>query len=155
MDETPSLRWVILIGTVIAPILIGAIIAAAGLYFLLVSVELVPAPQGYAVLSSPLWIVFCGGLVFLLAGAVVALRGAAGTLKADGDLAPDAPRWLRLAQYLAGLAVFACFGAIATWIAFGPGPRIFSPRVRSCRASSASWSGARCLASARCSPGSA
>jgi hypothetical protein len=115
MHELPSLRWTI-------PI--GAIIALIGLFFMVVSLG--AAPQGYATLPSPGWIVFCAGLIFLLCGGVIALRGAAGTLKPDGDLAPDAPRWLRLAQYLAGLAVFACFGAIATWIAFGPGPRTFS-----------------------------
>ena len=119
MDQpkVPSLRWTI-------PI--GAIIAVAGLYFMLVAAGAVPPPQGYDAARTPGWIVLCAGLVFLCAGAVVALRGAAGTVKADGDIAADAPRWLRLTQYLAGLAIFACFGSVATWIAFGPGPRTFS-----------------------------
>ena len=37
--------------------------------------------------------------------------------------------WLRLVQYLIAVAIFCCFGAIASWIAFGPGERQFSGTV--------------------------
>ena len=116
-QELPSLRWTI-------PI--GVIIAAAGFYFMLVPIGMVPPPEGYEAIRTPGWIIFCAGFVFVLAGVTVTLRAAAGTLRSDGDLAPNAPRWLRLTQYAAGVTIFACFGAIATWIAFGPGPRTFS-----------------------------
>jgi hypothetical protein len=33
---------------------------------------------------------------------------------------------LRATQYLIGLCIFACFDAISSWIAFGPGERQFS-----------------------------
>jgi hypothetical protein len=116
-QELPSLRWTI-------PI--GVIIAAAGLYFVLVSIGMAPPPDGYEAVQTPGWIIFCAGLVFAFAGVTVALRGTVGALRSDGDLSLNAPRWLRLTQYAAGLTIFACFGAVATWIAFGPGPRTFS-----------------------------
>jgi hypothetical protein len=31
-----------------------------------------------------------------------------------------------MTQYLIGLCIFGCFGAISNWIAFGPGERHFS-----------------------------
>ncbi|MGA9456140.1 MAG: hypothetical protein WBV43_11780 [Pseudolabrys sp.] len=33
---------------------------------------------------------------------------------------------MRATQYLIGLCIFACFDAISSWIAFGPGERQFS-----------------------------
>ena len=33
---------------------------------------------------------------------------------------------MRLTQYLLGLGVISCLATIATWIAFGPGPRAFT-----------------------------
>jgi hypothetical protein len=44
----------------------------------------------------------------------------------SGDLPAGTPFWLRAMQYLIGLCIFACFGAISSWIAFGPGERQFS-----------------------------
>ena len=32
---------------------------------------------------------------------------------------PGAPRWLRVAQYLIGVAIFASLALTGTWIAFG------------------------------------
>jgi membrane protease YdiL (CAAX protease family) len=64
---------------------------------------------------------------FFLAGVAIAIQ----TLcpNAIGELPADAPRWLRLVQYLIAVAIFCCFGAIASWIAFGPGERQFSGTI--------------------------
>ena len=104
---------------------VGAIAAAVGLYFVLVGAGALPVPGGPRNLHGPLWIVLCAGLAFLLGGAVVLLQGI-GRANQHGEFPANAPPWMRVVQYLAGLAIFACFGAIATWIAFGTGPRKFS-----------------------------
>jgi hypothetical protein len=105
---------------------IGLVAGGAGLYFMLVGLGVVPAPSRQ---HAPSWVVFAAGLVFFLGAIGVILPHLAG-VKANGhDLPPDSPRWLQVAQYLLVLSIFACFGAIGSWIAFGPGPRAFSGTV--------------------------
>jgi hypothetical protein len=50
----------------------------------------------------------------------------AGGVGPDGDLPAGTPRWIRVTQYLLGLGIISSLAAIATWIAFGPGPRAFT-----------------------------
>jgi hypothetical protein len=73
--------------------------------------------------------VFACGLAFALGGLGVILPRAAGVDAAGSELPAGAPRWLQVAQYLLGLTIFACFGAIGSWIAFGSGPRTFTGTV--------------------------
>jgi hypothetical protein len=108
-----------------AMIAIGMVAAAAGLYFMLVGAGVLPIPGGPGNLHGPLWILLCAGLAFFLAGSAVVLHGI-GRANDQGEFPADAPSWLRVVQYLIGVAVFACFGAIGSWIAFGPGERAFS-----------------------------
>lgn len=103
---------------------VGVIAAAAGVYFVLVSLGVLPIPGGPRNLHGPLWVVFCVGLAFLLAGAAVFLQGVTRTER--GELPAGAPRWLRAIHLLMGLTIFICFGAIASWVAFAPGARSFS-----------------------------
>jgi hypothetical protein len=102
---------------------VGAIVAAAGLYFTLAGLGLVP-PPGKA--NAPGWIVVCAGLVFLFGGAAVVLGGLAGADGRSGELPASTPPWLRAVQSLLGVAVASCFGLIGTWIALGPGERQFT-----------------------------
>ena len=51
---------------------------------------------------------------------------ALGRANVEGELPTDAPFWLRATQYLMGVAVLTCLGAIGSWIAFGQGERPFS-----------------------------
>ena len=97
----------------------------AGAFFLAVGIGLLPIPGGPSNLHGPLWLLLCVGLAFFFAGAaiIIQMRGHA---DASGDLPAGAPLWLRTAQYLIGLCIFVCFGAISSWIAFGPGERHFS-----------------------------
>jgi hypothetical protein len=104
---------------------IGAVAAAAGLYFMLVGLGLLPVPGGLRNLHGPLWIVLLVGLAFFLAGGAVLVQ-VVGRANAGGDLPADAPLWMRIVQYLIGVMLFACFAMIGSWIAFGGGPRAFS-----------------------------
>ena len=103
-------------------LVIGLLFAAIGLYFALVGLGLFPVPGGNKALHAPLWIVFLAGLAFFLGGAAAILQGAGGA-NASGELPSNAPRWMRVAQSLFVLAIFAVFALMASWVAFGPGER--------------------------------
>ncbi|HEY7459094.1 MAG TPA: hypothetical protein VH765_10100 [Xanthobacteraceae bacterium] len=107
-------------------LVVGLIAACIGLFFVLIGLGLVPPPGGKKALHAPLWVVLCAGLAFLLAGAALLLHLASGAKASDEELPPDAPRWMRVVRYLIMLAIFASFGAIGSWVAFGPGDRAFS-----------------------------
>ena len=102
----------------------GALAAAAGGYIILISLGVVP-PPGEKNPHAPHWLVFCAGLAFVLAGVALAVRACAGDASAGGELPAGAPRWLRAKQYILVMAIIACFAAIGSFIAFGPGPRSF------------------------------
>jgi hypothetical protein len=104
---------------------IGIAAALAGLYFLLVGAGVLPVPGGPDNVNGPLWILLCAGLAFFLAGTAIVLQ-AFGRANDHGEFPAGAPSWLRVVQYLIGVATFASFGAIGSWIAFGPGERAFS-----------------------------
>ena len=103
----------------------GAVAAAAGIYFLLMGAGLLPVPGGPSNLHGPLWIVLCVGLAFFLAGAALFMQ-VIGHANASGDLPADAPQWMRVMQYVMGVAIFAAFAVIGSWVAFGSGEREFS-----------------------------
>jgi hypothetical protein len=106
-------------------IVIGCIAGLAGLYFLLVGAGVLPISGGPRNLHAPLWIVLAAGLAFFLGGAAVVLQ-AFGCANERGEFPAGAPFWLRATQYLIGVAILASFGTIGSWIAFGPGERVFS-----------------------------
>jgi hypothetical protein len=109
-------------------LLLGGGIALFGLYFTAASFGAVPVPGGPKSLHGPLWILLPVGLVFLLAGVAILLQGF-GRANESGELAPDAPRWMRSVQYLIGVTLFACFGLVAGWIAFAGESQQFSGGV--------------------------
>jgi hypothetical protein len=106
----------------------SAIAAAIGVYFGLVGLRLLPIPGGSGNLHAPLWLVFCIGLVFVLAAGTLFIQGL-GHANAAAELPAAAPQWMRIVQFLVALAIFVLFGLIATWVAFGPGEREFSGSV--------------------------
>jgi hypothetical protein len=103
-------------------------LAAGGLYLVLVGVGLLPVPGGPRNLHGPLWIVLLIGIVLVLAG-VSALLQVVGRANAGGELPADAPQWLRVVQYLLGVAMSASFAVIGSWVAIGGDPRAFSGNV--------------------------
>jgi hypothetical protein len=107
---------------------IGAGAAAVGLYFMLIGFGLLPVPGGPRNLHSPLWIVMLAGLVFFLGGVAVLIQ-VLGRANATGDLPTDAPLWIRVAQYLIGVTIFASFAMVGSWVALAGDPRQFSSNV--------------------------
>ena len=103
----------------------ATIAMAIGAYFFAVGAGMLPIPGGPANLHGPLWLMLCAGLAFFLAGVAIVIQ-TFGHANATGDLLAGAPRWMRAVQYLIGLSIFVCFGAISSWVAFGPGERQFS-----------------------------
>jgi hypothetical protein len=105
-------------------LVIGMIAAGAGIFFMLVGLGVVPVPKKS--LHAPLWVVFCAGVPFFLGGGALLMHLAAGGKPDERDLPRNAPYWMRVAQYLAMLTIFAAFAVIGSWIAFGPGERAIS-----------------------------
>ena len=104
---------------------IGALCAAIGLYFMLIGCGVLPVPGGPRNLHGPLWVAFLAGLVFFLGGLAVLLQGF-GRANESGELPADAPLWMRAAQYLIGVAIFASFALMGSWVALGGDERGFS-----------------------------
>ena len=78
----------------------------------------------------PSWVPLVGGLFFMAGGgAVIVNFGAEGRLGPDGQLSPDTPLFVRMANVALGLAMVGLLGAIFAWIGFGPGDRSFSMTV--------------------------
>lgn len=107
---------------------LGLIFIAAGTFIVLLSVGVVPGAEQS--LEAPPWVAACAGLMFALCGgAIIVGYAVAGGAGPDGDLPPGTPRWVRATQYLLGLGIIGGLAAIATWIAFGPGPRTFTVTI--------------------------
>lgn len=121
-------------------LVVGLIAAAVGLTFTLMAVGVLPIPGGRASVKGPIWLLFCGGLVFLLAGLAVVIQffGGAGS---GGELPAVAPLWLRIAHYVAGLVVIGSLAAVGTWIAFGSGERAFAVSTSFFTGRSSEWVG--------------
>jgi hypothetical protein len=96
---------------------IGIGFGIAGLCGILVGCEVLPVPGGRDNLHGPLWLATLTGLIVLLAGAACVLQGV-GRASASAELPADAPFWMRAAQYLIGVALFANFAVLGTWVAF-------------------------------------
>jgi hypothetical protein len=97
-----------------ATIVFGLISAAIGAYYALGGAGLFPL-HGEA--HAPGWIIVCAGLVFLIGGLAVAMQALGGVDEA-GELPPDAPAWMKLAQQLAALAIVGSLATLGTWVAF-------------------------------------
>ena len=97
-------------------LLIGAVFAGIGLYLMAISAGLLPMPGGRASLHGPLWVGVMAGFVFFLGGAA-AIMQAFGRANAQGELPAGAPHWMRVAQRLVVIVVFACCASLGTWVA--------------------------------------
>jgi hypothetical protein len=104
----------------------AALAAVMGLFFIVTGLRLLPLPGGPSNLNGPHWLVLCVGLAFFLAGIAIAVQTAGHANTRTGDLPAEAPHWMAVVQYMIGFTIFCCLGAIASWVAFGPGERHFS-----------------------------
>jgi hypothetical protein len=104
---------------------IGIGLGLVGLYGMLIGLEVVPVPGGRDNLHGPLWIGTLLGFVGLLAGGACLIQ-AFGRASAGAELPADAPLWMRTASYLIGVALFAAFAVLGTWVAFLGDARYFS-----------------------------
>jgi hypothetical protein len=102
---------------------IGIAFAAAGLYFILVGLGVLPAPGGA---NGPPFVIVCAGVAFLLSGGTCMLRACTGMTDSQSDMPENTPRWIQLSYRAAGIAVAGALAIIGTWIAIGSGPRAFT-----------------------------
>ncbi|MEI8274607.1 MAG: hypothetical protein WCG00_01280 [Hyphomicrobiales bacterium] len=102
---------------------IGVAACAAGAYFGLVGVGLVPDPSR---INGPLWLGSLVGLAIFCAGLAIVVRALAGMGDSAGEMPPDAPRWMKAVYWLCGVIAMASLASIGTWVAFGSGERAFS-----------------------------
>lgn len=108
-------------------IVIGIIAMLCGAYPLLVGLGVVhvhPAPGARA------WVAVAIGGMFILAGlAIINGYAVAGAAKPDGSLPDGAPFFVRVTQYVLGLAIVGLMFAVFAWVAFGSGERHFSSSI--------------------------
>jgi hypothetical protein len=104
---------------------LGLVTAAMGAFFAVVASGVIAlGPERTH--EDPRWVSVLFGVIFLLGGAAVAVGGVLGGNEQDPDgLPPATPGWLRWITQLMALAIVVCFGAIFSWIGFGPGQRSF------------------------------
>lgn len=108
-----------------AAVVLGLVIGAMGGLIVLLAAGMIPG--GDEKLEAPRWVVACAGLAFVLAGAAMIVGYAvAGGVGPDGDLPAGTARWVWVTQSLLGLGIVGALASVATWVAFGPGPRAFT-----------------------------
>jgi hypothetical protein len=103
-------------------LVIGALAAAGGLYFVFVGFGLLPEPSR---INGPLWLSTFVGLVFFLGGVSVGLRGYLKMDDSETELPPGAPQWAKLIWWGNAILICGSLASVGTWIAFGPGSRHF------------------------------
>ena len=80
--------------------------------------------------DAPPWLIIASGGIFILAGlAIINGYAIAGGVQADGNLPDGAPLFVKVTQYVLGLAIVALMFAVFAWVSFGPGERQFSSTV--------------------------
>jgi hypothetical protein len=106
-------------------LLAGLVATAMGAAIILFASGIVPVKNA----NAPPWIGTIAGLLFVIVGGALLLRWSAGGSANDGDMPAQAPLWSRAVYYAAGLACVAALATIGSWVAFGPGERVFSASI--------------------------
>ena len=106
-------------------IAIGLFMGAMGT--LVVLIALGAFGEGRLSDGTPTWVGVVAGLVFVVGGlAMIVGYGIAGGVGPDGGLPPGTPLAVHIVQGALGIGIASMLGAIASWVAFGPGVRHFS-----------------------------
>ena len=116
MTEKLESPWVF-VGIGLLGIAIGAAIIASVTGLLPVQARLQPGVTN--------WIVICAGIVFAGIGGVFALTGFSAT-KIGSRVRARVPILFRLLNFLVAVAALGSLATIASFAAFGPGPRAFT-----------------------------
>lgn len=96
----------------------GLIVAAMGLFIVLMSVGVIPADE--ASFHAPRWIISLAGMTFLLGGGLVGLSG----FEDDGSSGLSTRMTiLRFFRTGAALTLVLLLVIVSNWVAFGPGER--------------------------------
>jgi hypothetical protein len=104
---------------------LGLVTAAMGVFAIVTASGMVTLGPEEAH-DDPRWLGVLCGVIFLLGGAAVVIRGIVGHDDQDRDGLPaSTPPWLRGVARLMGLAIVVSFGTVFGWIGFGPGERHF------------------------------
>jgi hypothetical protein len=104
----------------------GLIAAAIGLFYVLLSVGVIPTGMPHSD-QDPTWIGTAFGLIFLFGGGAVIIQTIFSNGRtSDEGLPTTAPVWLRWFYQLLCAGIVALLGAVFTWIAIGPGKRSFT-----------------------------
>ncbi len=113
----PASTWLIL----------GLLAVAAGAAIIMVGIGVIPTEETSR--HAPPWVIVAAGAVFFTAGAYIVAVGFI-DLRKPGYI-ERIPRGgeFNLAGWLAGGFIVSTFFAIAAWVAFGPGERVFSGGV--------------------------
>lgn len=103
--------------TFLGTMIFGAIFFIVGAFVVLLAAGIIPSDESS--FNAPRWVIGAVGLVFMLAGTMVALQGA---------FAPDPESsllylWLML---IIGTALMLLFSSVFLWVGLGPGEREFS-----------------------------
>jgi hypothetical protein len=104
---------------------LGVAFSATGLYFMLGAAGYAPMPEG----NSPVFIAFCAGLAFLLAGLTCMVRARTGmtdTPDTPSEVSGGLPRLTQGPYRILAIGAAGALAAIGGWIAIGAGPRAFS-----------------------------
>ncbi len=104
----------------------AGVAAITGVFFFVLGAGLLPVAGGPKNVHGPQWLAMSVGLAFFLAGVAIVIQTFGQANQATGELPAAAPRWMRAMQHLIGLTICICLGAVASWVAFGPGERDFS-----------------------------
>jgi len=98
----------------------GGIFFLAGAFIVLIAADIIHVDPSS--IHAPRWVLGAAGLVFMLAGTMVALQGAFGPNPEESLL------YLWLILFI-GTAFMLIFSSVFIWVGFGPGERAFSSSV--------------------------
>ena len=103
---------------------VGLLGIAIGIAIILSVTGVLPV-QGRLQPGVTSWIVVCAGIVFAGIGGVFALTGFSGT-RIGSRVQARAPVLFRLLNFLVAVVALGSLATIASFAAFGPGPRAFT-----------------------------
>lgn len=102
-------------------VLYGLLAAGMGLFYILYALGIFGSQFHKG--SDPSSLGFVFGLIFLLGGMAVVIQT---IMKRAGSEPATMPPWLNLLYHAMAFAIVGLLGIVASWVAFGPGPRHFS-----------------------------